>query len=150
FQDDDLFFPRPKEEPSAAAATREGDSAGPATMEPPPFHEEEPVTTEPLPFHEEEGAPLTFTEQEPEELAFSEGYEEAQGLDEEEPLAEAPPGYEDEFDEPRPRRRQRDDRRGGRRGDRRGFGRSGGFGRPGFGRPKPLIQDIFKRGQEVL
>src|SRR6266571_3454768 len=23
-------------------------------------------------------------------------------------------------------------------------------GRPGFGRPKPLIQDIFRRGQEVL
>jgi ribonuclease E len=33
--------------------------------------------------------------------------------------------------------------RGPRRGPRRG-------GRPGFGRPKPLIQDIFKRGQEVI
>ncbi len=52
---------------------------------------------------------------------------------------------------------RRDDRRGGprrddRRDDRRGPRRTGGGGgaRPGFGRPKPLIQDIFKRGQEVL
>ncbi len=55
---------------------------------------------------------------------------------------------------------RRNDRRGGggRRDDRRGGGgrgRSGpmsrqGMGRPGMGRPKPLIQDIFKRGQEVL
>lgn len=42
---------------------------------------------------------------------------------------------------------------GGRGGDRRGGGQGRrGPGRPGggFGRPKPLIQDIFKRGQEVL
>jgi ribonuclease E len=38
--------------------------------------------------------------------------------------------------------------RGGRDRDRRG-GRSSG-GRPGMSRPKPLIQEIFKRGQEVL
>src|SRR5262249_48806786 len=43
-------------------------------------------------------------------------------------------------------RRPRDDRRGrGRQG-----GRRPGPGRPGMGRPKPLIQDIFRRGQEVL
>src|SRR5262249_52457732 len=48
----------------------------------------------------------------------------------------------DEEDEPR-RRQRREGRRGGRQG-RRGGSRSG------FGRPKPLIQDIFKRGQEVL
>ena len=44
------------------------------------------------------------------------------------------------------------DRRGPRRGgDRdRARPRRGGFGRPGAGRPKPLIQDIFKRGQEVI
>jgi ribonuclease E len=41
----------------------------------------------------------------------------------------------------RRRRPQRDDRR-------RPRGRN--FGRPGAGRPKPLIQDIFRRGQEVL
>jgi ribonuclease E len=51
-------------------------------------------------------------------------------------------------DETPPRRRagrdrDRDDRRGGRRGRRP-------MGRPGMGRPKPLIQDIFRRGQEVL
>jgi ribonuclease E len=48
-----------------------------------------------------------------------------------------------EEEEPRRRRPPRDDRRGGFRGRRMG-------GRPGFGRPKPLIQDIFRRGQEVL
>ena len=44
-------------------------------------------------------------------------------------------------------------RSGGRPGDgggRPGFRPGGGGGRPPFGRPKPLIQDIFKRGQEVL
>jgi ribonuclease E len=59
----------------------------------------------------------------------------------------------EEFEEPRPRRRSggpggdrgRDDRRGGPRGR----GRRP-MGRPGAGRPKPPIQDIFKRGQEVL
>jgi ribonuclease E len=45
--------------------------------------------------------------------------------------------------------------RGGRGGDRRPSGRGGdrrpqGGGRPGMGRPKPHIEDIFKRGQEVL
>jgi ribonuclease E len=57
---------------------------------------------------------------------------------------------------PKPRRRddRRDDRRGGPgggprgRGGRRPQGRDAG--RNGFGRPKPLIQDIFRRGQEVL
>jgi ribonuclease E len=52
---------------------------------------------------------------------------------------------------PQPRLRPRERRgRGGRgdRGDRGGRPRRGG--RPGFGRPKPLIQDIFKRGQEVI
>ena len=49
---------------------------------------------------------------------------------------------------------RQNDRRGGRRGgERRGNGggrRGGPGGRHPFGRPKPLIQDIFKRGQEVL
>src|SRR5207244_5144612 len=44
--------------------------------------------------------------------------------------------------EPRPRRSPRDDRRG--RPPRRMLGR------PGMGRPKPPIQEIFRRGQEVL
>jgi ribonuclease E len=56
----------------------------------------------------------------------------------------------DEEEEPMPRRqrnggqRDRDRGRGGRDRGRRGPMR------PGAGRPKPLIQDIFKRGQEVL
>jgi ribonuclease E len=59
---------------------------------------------------------------------------------------------EEEEDEASPRRRsRRDDRGGGRDRDRGRRGRRpGGGGRPGMGRPKPLIQDIFKRGQEVL
>ncbi len=57
------------------------------------------------------------------------------------------------FEDQRPG--SRDDRRGGGRRDDRGRderrgGPRRGPGRPGFGRPKPLIQDIFKRGQEVL
>jgi ribonuclease E len=54
--------------------------------------------------------------------------------------------FADDFAEehPRPNRRHpRGDRQRGRGGRR-------SFSRPGFGRPKPLIQDIFKRGQEVL
>jgi ribonuclease E len=67
-----------------------------------------------------------------------------------------PHDYDDELTISPPRRRGRDrgdrdrdrgDRRGGRgRGPRRGP--SGG--RNGMGRPKPLIQDIFRKGQEVL
>src|SRR5208283_3638480 len=46
----------------------------------------------------------------------------------------------------------RRDREGGRpsNGPRGRGGRRGGPGRVGAGRLKPLIQDIFKRGQEVL
>ncbi len=49
--------------------------------------------------------------------------------------------------------RGRGDRRGGGRDRGRGgrdAGRRMGGGRPGMGRPKPNIEDIFKRGQEVL
>jgi ribonuclease E len=53
----------------------------------------------------------------------------------------------DDFHADRPR--ARGGRRDGRRGGRGGPGRRGP-GRPPMGRPKPLIQDIFKRGQEVL
>jgi ribonuclease E len=50
----------------------------------------------------------------------------------------------------REREGRRRDREGGRRGDAHRRGRRSGSGRPGAGRIKPLIQDIFKRGQEVL
>jgi ribonuclease E len=49
-----------------------------------------------------------------------------------------------EGDRRRPDRRPRDGRYGSPRGGRRGMGRSG------LGRPKPPIQEIFRRGQEVL
>jgi ribonuclease E len=63
--------------------------------------------------------------------------------------------YEDEDLPPRFRERrpggEREDRRGrGRERGRGGPRRMGGGGRPGAGRPKPLIQDIFRRGQEVI
>jgi ribonuclease E len=54
---------------------------------------------------------------------------------------------------PGARRGQRRGERGGSRGQDRGGDRRRRrpmSGRPGAGRPKPLIQDIFKRGQEVL
>ena len=63
--------------------------------------------------------------------------------DEIESFADEPVGDLDDEAPPPRRRPRRDDRRGGGRGRRV-------FGRPGVGRPKPLIQDIFKRGQEVL
>jgi ribonuclease E len=48
-------------------------------------------------------------------------------------------------------RGQRERGRGrGDRGDRGDHRPRRGGGRPGLGRPKPLIQDIFKRGQEVI
>ncbi|MHB1423816.1 MAG: Rne/Rng family ribonuclease [Gemmataceae bacterium] len=74
--------------------------------------------------------------------------------------AELPPPRA-ERGEYRPYGGQRGSREGGRRDDRRrrdGHGRDRERGRNGprdrsrnnYGRPKPLIQDIFKRGQEVL
>jgi ribonuclease E len=80
---------------------------------------------------------------EPEETEAPQGImEDLDDIDE-----ELPAGFEEEEDEDEgPRRHRRPPPRDGRRG--RGFRR--GPGRPGAGRPKPLIQDIFRRGQEVL
>jgi ribonuclease E len=77
---------------------------------------------------------------------------------------EPPPRRHPHDEEARPHEGHRGYREGGRRDERRR--RNGGHGRDrerergrnghrdrgrgGFGRPKPLIQDIFKRGQEVL
>src|SRR5262249_34987540 len=69
-----------------------------------------------------------------------------------------PRRYDDEGEgEDRPRRGRRGDGGGdrGERGDRGGRDRDRRRrrpmgGRPGAGRPKPLIQGIFKRGQEVI
>jgi ribonuclease E len=149
--DEDLFFPRPQ------------------TSAPPPTPEEpEPESTPSAPvetyvvqpaFEEE-----TFAERESTPEPQAPAPEAEAPVDEpdaeefvEEPLS---PEFEEEFEDELPRRRPREERRG--RNDRRGGGRDrerrggGGrdrgrsMGRPGMGRPKPLIQDIFKRGQEVL
>jgi ribonuclease E len=110
-------------------------------------HEEEPRETEQAPPAGEEPA-TPWQEEEP-------GY-----VDWDEEM-EVPSGYSRGREEPGRREgregregrggRDRDrDRRGGRRGrdrDRRGGG--SGAGRD-HGRPKPLIQDIFRRGQEVI
>jgi ribonuclease E len=60
-----------------------------------------------------------------------------------EPAEAPPPDLEPEGEEFRPRRRPLHQDRRGRMPRRM-------MGRPGAGRPKPLIQDIFRRGQEVL
>jgi ribonuclease E len=80
-------------------------------------------------------------------------------------FAPAPPPRRPSREEDRSYERNRGSREGGRRDDRRprngpdrdrdrgrDRGRTGPRDRTrnGFGRPKPLIQDIFKRGQEVL
>jgi Rne/Rng family ribonuclease len=84
---------------------------------------------------------------------FDDGQEESEEL--RPPEAESEPAdlldmeLEDgEVPQPRARSHDRGDRRG--RGPGRGRGGPRRGGRPGFGRPKPLIQDVFRRGQEVL
>jgi ribonuclease E len=130
-EDDDLFFPRESHVENGGASRPEplADDEGRSHE-----HEEEP-REEPR-REEPNGVEDTLVEEMAEER-----FDEFEG---------------DEFGEdegpPRGReggRRGDRDRRGGRRGDRRGGGRRP-FGRPGSGRPKPLIQDIFKRGQEVI
>ncbi len=146
YSEADLFFPR--SEPA----------------EPPPPHEEAPPAPEPHFSEPEESwsepvpqAETFEAESEPEERPFEEPEFDEREL-EPEPLGdidEFAEFDEEEFEPRQPRRRSngRGERRGrGERGER--GGRRGGFrrgpGRPGMGRPKPLIQDIFKRGQEVL
>jgi ribonuclease E len=148
FSDDDLFFPR---EPAPQQA---------------PEREEEPVQTvhheEEEPYHDEAPEPEPEPEAEYRPRRGDEEFEEEpsprgpEEFDEErhreEMAEEREPDFEREedegFEEPQRRSRReggRDERHGGRR-----HGRRGGGGRPGSGRPKPLIQEIFKRGQEVL
>jgi ribonuclease E len=131
-RDEDLFFPRePSTEPPPPA---------PAT-----YHAPEP---EPAPVYEaEEFEPTAHAKEPPPPPRHEPETLEDDNYAEE--LAEERFTEFDQVTEPAPRRpRGREDRNGrrGRRGG--GFRRMGG--RPGMGRPKPLIQDIFKRGQEVL
>jgi ribonuclease E len=157
--DADIFFPKEDTEPAVPSAV-------PAALP----HAETPrhlATDVPHAVHEQPTRALAVSKfedrsdqiEEPEEL-FEESAPADRPMPEplDEPDAEAPmemmddmgdfeddlpPSYEDEEEEPRRRRPPGD---GGRRG--RPFRR--GPGRPGMGRPKPLIQDIFRRGQEVL
>lgn len=122
--DDELFFPR-------------SDSA-----EPSPSRKETP----PAPMMDQEDQPeLDFPGA---DAAYAP--EEDMAASEPENFDEEPPErFEEEEYRPLQRRSRGDDDRRGRRGP-GGRGRRGGPGRIPFGRPKPLIQDIFRRGQEVL
>ncbi|MGH8432681.1 MAG: ribonuclease E/G, partial [Solimonas sp.] len=132
---------------SSAPRTPEPSTAAPRESQ--PSYDEEPPdasehTTE---FRDEEPAPIA----EDDFAADAEDFRAERDDDEREDLGE---GRERDFDreegeaDARPRHRQGDrgDRGDGR--DRRRGRRT--FSRPGNMRPKPLIQDIFKRGQEVL
>jgi ribonuclease E len=159
--DDLLFFPRsqPAPAPSPPAAEPEPAFEEPApraiSEEPPSLFAEEP------PLQEEPEAAAEAEDTIRETPAAEQNWDEEEGLytdQEEEPAAAETARDEslDEFDEDefdyRPQRRpQRDDHDRRDRRDRRGRSPHRRMsGRPGAGRPKPLIQDIFKRGQEVL
>jgi ribonuclease E len=126
WDDNDLFFPRSQPEQPG-----EGGSAVEEPQSPSESWDEPATVGESI----DDGDELDRAQASPREAAM----EEEPDLD-----AEGP-----EFRQ-RPQR-SRGDRSRGRRGgrDRRSSGRPG-MGRPGMGRPKPLIQDIFRRGQEVL
>ncbi|MCI0459455.1 MAG: Rne/Rng family ribonuclease [Gemmataceae bacterium] len=120
----------------SASSYREEDLFFPRSEPAPPktvanVAEPAPAVAPPLRFHEESepaGEPAE-PELEPDDRA-------------EELAEERFEEFDEEIDE-LPRRRPPRDERRGRRGRRP-------MGRPGAGRPKPLIQDIFRRGQEVL
>jgi ribonuclease E len=141
--DEDLFFPRPS--PGASEPVTEPIRETPPQEEPRaerlPPEPEPPAEREPYPelepFPVEDVADLDL-----EEDTAMEDYAEG-------PVTEFDQDFEEDAEPERRRRRGRDDRRDDRRGGPRRGGRRGP-GRPGMGRPKPLIQDIFKRGQEVL
>jgi ribonuclease E len=139
--DDDLFFPR--SEPAAPETRRE--EVEPAAADWPAPSEPDEWNPEPTPWQEPPARPDPVDELPP--LPDLEQADDRDLVDEmpEERVSD----FDDDFDEPRRRQRPRDgrDRRDNRRG-RPGGRRMGG--RPGMGRPKPLIQDIFRRGQEVL
>ncbi|HXG09759.1 MAG TPA: Rne/Rng family ribonuclease [Gemmataceae bacterium] len=136
---------RRTEEDASSAAGTEAPSE-PAPSAPPPtddmdlFFPRPQPTAEPTSCQAEEKA----AEPTPEEPPAHEPEEDFAEEAEDRSVAEISDDLMTEFEEveeaprrPRPRE--------GRRGRSRRA-----FGRPGAGRPKPLIQDIFKRGQEVL
>jgi ribonuclease E len=110
----------------------------------PPFAAFPGVESEP----DEEFAPPTL-----DEAADTEVTEPLEAT--EAPVIDFDEDYGSEYEEfPEPRRRQSRGDHGDRgdrgRGDRRSPRGRRPMGRPGAGRPKPPIQEIFKRGQEVL
>jgi ribonuclease E len=145
--DEDIFFPRepvvsappplPRVEPEyhAPPMRTEPEYVAPLRSEPEPAIYETEERFEPEPFREEH--PPRREQETGEDERYAEDLAEERFSEPDEPG-------------PRHRERGRDDRNGprGPRGRRNGGRRMGG--RPGMGRPKPLIQDIFKRGQEVL
>ncbi len=147
--DDDLFF-----------FPREGaEEPAPARHEPRQHHKEEEEAPRRHEARAEEPEEEAFGRDEPEE-AFGRDEPEQDDDEQAEDMAEDrldsfdvdDLDEEDEGGGPRGRARGPGDRGddrgpGGPRGRR---GRRMGGGRPGMGRPKPLIQDIFKRGQEVI
>jgi ribonuclease E len=152
-RDEDLFFPRSEPVSAAAPPPRKE----PEAYEPEPYTPPEEAPPRPL------AEPTSSYSTEPE--AHQDSEEEFDPFRPEPERMESPaePAVDEpfaEFDDPfaeleeggdegfqrRPRQREG---REGRRGDRRRQGRRP-MGRPGSGRPKPLIQDIFRRGQEVL
>lgn len=134
-EDEDLFFPRSRsEEVSAPVASSAREEEEEEDLPPPPADEWE----EELP--EREPAPAVS------ELRDEPDDRHAEEIAEDRLDAFDADDFEDEGGRPRGGR-DRDRGRGGPRGRR---GRRGTGGRPGSGRPKPLIQDIFKRGQEVI
>lgn len=150
FDDDaDLFFPR---EPAPQSSP-----PPPIVTAPPQFEFEEPDEEEPEPMPP---VPAPAPAPAPTPVQYEEDDDMAEELaDEREPSTEFDDEDAEELDMGGSRRSggrgpgrgDRERGRGGPGGRDRGRGeRRGGPGRRDGGRPKPLIQDIFKRGQEVL
>jgi len=165
--DDEIFFPRSGDPAPAAPAARH--------VEPEPADEPEPIlptSVERVVGEFEEDAPRREEPRRGRHERPAPPRDETPATEPDEELDDepAPAAFDDDFDDELheertfhsdaegegddgPPRRERGNGRGGR-------GRSGGGDRdrrrgpprggPGFGRPKPLIQDIFKRGQEVI
>ncbi|HYT87280.1 MAG TPA: Rne/Rng family ribonuclease [Gemmataceae bacterium] len=158
FSDDDLSFSKAREQPAPATVTAE--PAPPPEPEPVPEPEPppEPIAAAPAPMSLDEWADDLEEEDPRAEIEEAPAAEQREHLNLDEDFQGEVPDErltafeeEDAYGEPR-RRSRRDDRGGDRRGGDRGGPRRQrrGPGRPGAGRPKPLIQDIFRRGQEVL
>jgi ribonuclease E len=147
-EDEDLFFPRSRQT-AGGGAPQHGAPAEEEAPEPlEAFAEEETREEYRAAVPEEEEEAYVGRAPEREERDFDEERHAEEIADER--FNDFDVDELDEDEGPRPREGGRRDRDGGRRnGHGRRRGRRPG-GRPGAGRPKPLIQDIFKRGQEVI